>query len=467
MTPPASSEASQFSRLLTALGRDPESGLIVCNTPIGGRFRVAYKGPVAEAIQAIDGLSGDVYFSTQPMRIPEWGRGGTEDALGLTCLFADLDASPGKLGSVDNCWRVIEGLTDILDALPVAVVDSGHGLHPYWIVTGEGTTWAPDDEVSAHRASRVLKRFGALVADVARDVVGEWLARPLSAEMEGRVVETPRNIVDGVFELARVLRVPGTRNHKSPEPAQVNLARLLVAGRPLTMAELEQRLDAEPPPPAANIRPAMGRDRRSPRGQRTGADDPASQLSSFKARLEELGLKVLGVRSQRFADGWEWRSTCPAHGLDGEIHSTDALSFGVLAEVDVPVFVWHCHAGCALLEEQGIRTAMGYWVSNCETTNHLLGAGSPLDGARRWCYLSVPRSDDALSEPLPKGTIEIFTQCSGDCGDGVDDEDGPCTCVVRAVQRALDEMGLTHTWNGHAYDPVLVSDLDWKMRLPT
>lgn len=121
----------------------------------------------------------------------------------------------------------------------------------------------------------------------------------------------------------------------------------------------------------------------------------------------------------------------------------------------------------SLLEEQGIRTAMGYWVSNCETTNHLLGAGSPLDGARRWCYLSVPRSDDALSEPLPKGTIEIFTQCSGDCGDGVDDEDGPCTCVVRAVQRALDEMGLTHTWNGHAYDPVLVSDLDWKMRLPT
>jgi hypothetical protein len=98
--------------------------------------------------------------------------GGKDDCSLLTALYCDLDESPA----------VAHARLDAFPLPPTLVVASGGGLHSYWMLKEPLDLRAPDERDAAERALRRLAL--ALGSDPA------------------------------VAECARVLRLPGSFNHK-------------------------------------------------------------------------------------------------------------------------------------------------------------------------------------------------------------------------------------------------------------
>jgi AAA domain len=120
--------------------------------------------------------------------------------------------------SLDIVRAIIANLSIILGTRPTVIVNSGHGLHPYWPISDGHITGG---DISAARA--LIKRWGRLVAVVAENLGAS---------------------VDNVYELARMMRAPGTLNNKTsgngdrPLPVTAHAD----TGGPLTVAEVDERL---------------------------------------------------------------------------------------------------------------------------------------------------------------------------------------------------------------------------------
>jgi hypothetical protein len=203
--------------LLHVLGHDSYTS--VCNKPPGGQFTsrvVASKDAPAYA----EPLAGDVWFGVNPLRdipvndkgVPS-GRGTAADVVRLAAVFADLDVKTTGMASYDDASAVISDLSDMLGTRPSIVVATGHGLQPYWPL---------EDGPQGADAQALLRRWGRLVAHV--------------AEIRG-------GRVDPVYDLARVLRVPGTMNCKDPDHP-IPVVGGAQEGRPLATEELDEALDA-------------------------------------------------------------------------------------------------------------------------------------------------------------------------------------------------------------------------------
>jgi hypothetical protein len=180
-------------------------------------------GTPAEAVAVAAKLpdTADVYFSVNAVRPRQPGdtrRGGEADVTRLTALYADLDVKPGGCPTLDVAHAIAAEVGVILDSTPAAFVESGHGLHPYWVIEDGHIE---DGDITAART--LVHRFGRLVAAVAKN---------------------HRVAVDGVYDLARMLRVPGTLNNKVGADGQaVPVVAYRGTGRPLSMAEVAERLD--------------------------------------------------------------------------------------------------------------------------------------------------------------------------------------------------------------------------------
>lgn len=181
-----------FADLLGILGHDDHVAL--CTQPPGGTF-------ATRVVKAADAwvwevpLDRDAWFSVNPIAGPvrqNAGRGSAKDVVRLAALYADLDVKAGGLKSFEAARDVIDVLSDILGSRPMATTLSGNGMQPFWVV---------EDAVTGLDAVALLRRFGRLVRHVASLQDG---------------------CVDSVYDLARVLRVPGSRNHKNPtQPKQI------------------------------------------------------------------------------------------------------------------------------------------------------------------------------------------------------------------------------------------------------
>lgn len=118
-------------------------------------------------------------------------------------LVADLDvAGPGHRGV--QLFESLEAADDFLGALPLAptlTVASGGGLHAWWLLREPALL--EDDE---DRTEAVEMSLG-------------W-ARLLGGEAEKRGYK-----LDAVWDLARILRVPGTINHKDGRRREVRMLR--------------------------------------------------------------------------------------------------------------------------------------------------------------------------------------------------------------------------------------------------
>jgi hypothetical protein len=218
-----SSDTLDFTALLLGtLGfADGEFASLFYKDAGGVNHTAVMAPPDAAAAAAKIPATANAYFGVNPTKGPERtnsGRGKEMDVTRLAALCADLDVKPGACPSTDVVHAIIDDLSEILGTRPSAAVDSGHGLHPYWEIS-DGHVHGGD--VGAVRA--LVKRWGRLVAVVA---------------------EKRNAAADNVFDLARMLRIPGTLNNKSRAngASPLPVTGYLDTGGPLTTAEVDERL---------------------------------------------------------------------------------------------------------------------------------------------------------------------------------------------------------------------------------
>lgn len=144
-------------------------------------------------------------------------RGGAEHCATVPALWLDLDVA-SDVHAQDNLPPDRDAARAILDRFPhppTAVVDSGHGLQAWWVL---------DEPADASEVAEVLPRWNATWAR---------LAQPFH--------------VDNVFDLPRIMRLPGTVNRKAdPRPVIVTEADW---ERTFDLADLAEGLDDPPAPP--------------------------------------------------------------------------------------------------------------------------------------------------------------------------------------------------------------------------
>jgi hypothetical protein len=201
----------------------------------------------APEVAATIPATANAYFGVNPVAGPprnNKGRGRAADVIRLATLWADLDVKAGACDDLDVVRIIIDDLSVILGTRPSAIVNSGHGLHPYWPISDGRIGGADRAKMWA-----LLKRWGRLVA----------------------VVAAKRGVkVDSVFDLARMLRIPGSFNNKfagnGAGPLRVTGRRDV--GAPLTLAEVDERLTE------VGI-PEENEDKRGPEQAREVVSDPA------------------------------------------------------------------------------------------------------------------------------------------------------------------------------------------------
>ena len=131
------------------------------------------------------------------------GRGKTDDIIGIPGLWLDLDYhSPGAHKVRHPLPPTEEAALSLLDAAPYRpslIVHSGHGLQIYWLFK-EITCF--DSQADREAFGRLCRGWQKLFQQAGRD--RGWH-------------------VDSTADLARVLRIPGTRNLKTSEAREVTV----------------------------------------------------------------------------------------------------------------------------------------------------------------------------------------------------------------------------------------------------
>lgn len=145
-------------------------------------------------------------------------RGDVNDITRLNALWADLDYKDSGLKDEEAAMGVISALSDILNCQPAAIVHSGHGLQPYWPVE-DGNI----DDLNRSMVAGVSRRFGQMVQ---------------------RVAELYDGKVDNVSDLPRVLRAPGTVNHKDPDRPVAVKVEFNDHTYPLQLSEIVEALES-------------------------------------------------------------------------------------------------------------------------------------------------------------------------------------------------------------------------------
>ncbi|OBY29469.1 AAA family ATPase [Mycolicibacter kumamotonensis] len=218
-------EEKTFDELLAVLwhGDDLDGDQVsVCWKDEHGRFMSELLPPddapkFVELLNEETGGDVDVWFGVNPVSasVTE-GRGRAEDITGLFALFADLDVKPGWCGDLAECHLLVNDISERLGQRPLAITYSGHGLQPIWPLD---RSWA--QQLTNSEAAELLERFGDLV----REVAGQRGCK-----------------VDQVYDLPRILRVPGTTNRKDRQhPVPVHC--VVDQGEPLTNTQICDALD--------------------------------------------------------------------------------------------------------------------------------------------------------------------------------------------------------------------------------
>ena len=191
MTNPTTTSSPGIDSLAQALGFEPDDHVTVAT------HKVQRARTISAAELDFEYSAGlldqqDTWIGAQPVK-PALGdkRAKYGDVACVRVLYADFD----RKDSTDEAQidRAISQLSLILGVGPISVVDSGGGLHPRWKLEAP---IAPED------AKGALKRWGITVQRVAQEYGFK---------------------ADSVFDLPRVLRLPGTVNEKYDPPRPVSI----------------------------------------------------------------------------------------------------------------------------------------------------------------------------------------------------------------------------------------------------
>lgn len=231
--------------VLVALGFTARERIPICTQAAGGPFK-PHLYEVADLAGWCPPQDRNVWFGVNPVgrHVRQGRKGGEADVTRVRALFADLDVKPGNsLDTLDQCVTAAWALTEYLGAVPVAMVESGHGLQPIWRVgSPRGDRNIIDRDRTRDEFRETWWRFGAVAQGAARDAV--W--SPDGAHNT--------RTIDGVFNLDRVLRCPGSVNWKNPD-APVPVRTRLYGGGRVYLRELVARLDRDGVRPLAAVRP--------------------------------------------------------------------------------------------------------------------------------------------------------------------------------------------------------------------
>jgi putative DNA primase/helicase len=169
-------------------------------------------GRLAEQLAGIYDLYCGVALQDKEAAVAKWRRespdvrgepttrGYSETTIALPGLWVDVDVrSPAhKATNLPPTKAAALSLIREFPLTPTIVVDSGYGLHGWWLFR---ELWVFDNEADQRAAKILTRRFLATLQARAR--AHGWQ-------------------IDPTADLARVLRLPGTFNHKlEPLPVQV------------------------------------------------------------------------------------------------------------------------------------------------------------------------------------------------------------------------------------------------------
>jgi hypothetical protein len=214
----------------------------------------------------------DVYCSVATYKAkPEKGRGSLKDVWSISGFWADLDIGteghhPAQSPNPETELEALSIIKDMPDA--TAVIHSGGGLQVWWLFDAP---WEFDDPTDAQRASN------------------EWQNRLVKAG------EALGYHVDSLGDLPRILRVPGTQNHKTENV------------RPVVLESLN--------------------DQRYPAEELAGVPDTPDDVlpagfNTWEAILEPKGWTKAGIRAEDGATYW-----CRPGKKDG--HSAVTNPYGI------------------------------------------------------------------------------------------------------------------------------------------
>jgi hypothetical protein len=198
------SEADSLRFLEELYGPDPP-GRILISTPHGKRWPTHACVQPRDALHYVLGVVDVFHRVTLVARKPKTGRGTAKDTSALTALWLDVDVngSPdGRGGVVADAAADQKIAVDFLQSvlIPTMLVASGFGVHAYWLLA---------EPLLLHDADELRD---------AQQLMRSWHTR---FKREARRFEMPK--FDSVFDLARVLRPPGSMNGKGEQPMPVQL----------------------------------------------------------------------------------------------------------------------------------------------------------------------------------------------------------------------------------------------------
>jgi P4 family phage/plasmid primase-like protien len=196
----AADGAVQFLEALFGGVVSPERRLSIFTTP---DKRARFFSDVAEAVaHAVSRMkTQNVYFGLGLIAGEPKGRGKAADVCTIGGLWADIDLAAPWRADKPLPKTVDEAMT-IVKAMPLApsmVVDSGHGLHVYWLFK---EPWVFESEEERLKAASLARGWHRLVCEAA--VKFGWS-------------------LENLGDLSRVLRLPGTLNHKGETPVTVRI----------------------------------------------------------------------------------------------------------------------------------------------------------------------------------------------------------------------------------------------------
>jgi putative DNA primase/helicase len=156
----------------------------------------AYKGAsslgtpsAANAIAAGSPVDTYVTVAYQREKPPKGKRATAATAAGIPALWIDLDVNGGpdnKTGAFASKEAAIEAANSVRP--PTLVVDSGYGIHAWWVFD---EPWIFADDLDRQRAARLAQAW-----------------------QDAHRKKNPSVKIDSTHDLARLMRLPGTRNGK-------------------------------------------------------------------------------------------------------------------------------------------------------------------------------------------------------------------------------------------------------------
>jgi P4 family phage/plasmid primase-like protien len=185
--------------LLETLWSDADRGLLaICSLPSGKAefFDLSEGDAIERASKSIRGANSkqNVYHTLGLLKgLPE-GRGKESEVIAIPALWMDIDIA-GYAHKKSNLPSSLQECLDFLDDFPLKptlIINSGHGLHVYWVFR---EVWYFDGVDERKKARLLSDKFQSTLIQRAKEKSWD---------------------LDKISDLARLLRVPGTYNYKNP-----------------------------------------------------------------------------------------------------------------------------------------------------------------------------------------------------------------------------------------------------------